>query len=213
MGSFLTILPLAIVMIAGPQIISAVFLATSEGWARNSLAYVAGAAVSITVVVTAAYLFFRGAKGTPSAESGGSEGRIIDGIIILLLLFAAFHVFHTRHESEPPKWMGRLQAASAGFSFKLGLLLLGVFPTDIVTAVSAGAKVAREGDAYWHVLPFIALTLLLVALPSLLVVVLGARARVLLPKVRDWMNANAWMVSEAVILLFVGIEVSSFLGS
>ena len=30
MGGFLTVLPLAFVMIAGPQIISAVFLATSE---------------------------------------------------------------------------------------------------------------------------------------------------------------------------------------
>ena len=53
-GDLLTVLPLAFVMIAGPQIISAVFLATSVGWARNSLAYIVGAAVSITLVVTIA---------------------------------------------------------------------------------------------------------------------------------------------------------------
>ena len=39
------ILPMAFVMIAGPQILSAIFLATSEHWRRNSAAYVAGAAL------------------------------------------------------------------------------------------------------------------------------------------------------------------------
>ena len=50
--SFLTILPMAFVMIAGPQILSAIFFATSEDWTRNSLAYVGGAALSITLIVT-----------------------------------------------------------------------------------------------------------------------------------------------------------------
>lgn len=38
--TFLTILPLSFVMIAGPQILSAVFLATSEDWGANSLSFV-----------------------------------------------------------------------------------------------------------------------------------------------------------------------------
>ena len=52
--NFLTILPMAFVMVAGPQLLSAIFLATSDDWRRNSLAYVAGAALSITIIVTAA---------------------------------------------------------------------------------------------------------------------------------------------------------------
>jgi hypothetical protein len=44
--TFLTLLPMAFVMIAGPQILSAIFLATSENWKRNSLAFIAGAAIS-----------------------------------------------------------------------------------------------------------------------------------------------------------------------
>jgi small neutral amino acid transporter SnatA (MarC family) len=42
------IIPLAFVTIAGPQILSAIFLATSEKSASNSAALVGGAAVSIT---------------------------------------------------------------------------------------------------------------------------------------------------------------------
>jgi len=46
---------------------------------------------------------------------------------------------------------------------------------------------------------------LLLAVPSLMVLLLGNRAKVLLPKVRDWMNANSWIVSEIVLVLFVVI--------
>ena len=56
------------------------------------------------------------------------------------------------------------------------------------------------------------MTLFLLALPSLLVLVLGARAKAFLPKVRDWMNTNSWIVSEIVIALFIGITISSIAG-
>jgi small neutral amino acid transporter SnatA (MarC family) len=55
----LRILPLAFVMIAGPQILSAIFLATSQHW--HTAAYLAGAALSITLVVSLAYLLSPGA--------------------------------------------------------------------------------------------------------------------------------------------------------
>ena len=54
------VLPMTFVMIAGPQILSAIFLATSEGWRRNSLAYISGAALSITAFVSASYFFING---------------------------------------------------------------------------------------------------------------------------------------------------------
>jgi hypothetical protein len=38
---------------------------------------------------------------------------------------------------------------------------------------------------------------------------MGRRAEAFLPKVRDWMNANSWIVNELVLLLFVGIVISS----
>jgi hypothetical protein len=42
------ILPLALVMAAGPKIISAVFFATSSRWQGNSAAYPLGALISVT---------------------------------------------------------------------------------------------------------------------------------------------------------------------
>ena len=33
----------------------------------------------------------------------------------------------------------------------------------------------------------------------------GQRAETMLPKVRDWMNTNSWIVSEVVLVFFVVI--------
>jgi hypothetical protein len=204
--TFLSLLPMAFVMIAGPQILSAIFLATSEDWRRNSLAYIAGASLSITATATLAYFLISGAVG----EGGSSDGVYV-GILVLLLL-AMVRTYLKRDESEPPKWMGKLQSASPGFSFKLGFLLLGVFPTDIITSVAVGSYLGNHGDPWWHVLPFVALTLLLLALPLLALLAFGERAQTLLPKLRQWMNDNAWVVNEIVLLLFVAITLNSLLG-
>ena len=94
-------------------------------------------------------------------------------------------------------------------SLRLGFLLLGVFPTDIATSITVGTRVAREGDPWSHALGFVALTVLILAIPALLVVVVGSRATMFLPKVRDWMNTTSWIVSAIVIALFIGIEINS----
>jgi hypothetical protein len=205
-----SILPLAFVMIAGPQIISAVFFATSENWKGTSAGYVLGAAISITAFFTAAYFIAKGAKSSASSKSSGADWT--DVVVLVLLLFAMVHVFRTRKVSEPPKWMGKLQTATPRFAFTLGLLLLGVFPTDILTSVSVGTHLASKGAPWVDGLAFIGLTLFFLALPAILVVLLGHRAKTFLPKVRDWMNTNSWIVSEIVLVFFIVIVINTIAG-
>ena len=197
---------MAFVMIAGPQILSAIFLATSESWRRNSAAYVAGAALSITLIVTIAFFV-----GSGASDAGASHDTL-DIVVLVLLVAAALDKFIRRKQSEPPKWMGKLETAHARFSFRLGFLLLGVFPTDILTSWAVGTYLSNHGDPWWHLLPFVLLTLLLLALPALLLLVFGQRAQEFLPKARDWMNTNSWVVSEIVIALFIVITANSLLG-
>lgn len=196
---FAKVLPLAFVMIAGPQIISAFFFATSEDWKRESVAYVAGASLSIIAMATAGFLLASGLK------SGGGSDAGIDWAIVALLAFAMVHNFRKRKESQPPKWMGRLQAATPKLTFVLGFLLLGFFPSDLVTSLSVGAHLCNHGNAWWSILPFVGLTLVLLSLPALGVVMLGRRAQALLPRIRDWMNDNSWIVSEFVLAFFIVI--------
>jgi hypothetical protein len=200
------ILPMAFVMIAGPQILSAIFLATSENWRRNSAAYLAGAALSTTAIATIAYFV-----GSGVSDSGASNDTLYI-VVLVLLVAAALRTFLKRKEAEPPKWMGKLQTASPRFSFRLGFLLLGVFPTDILTAWAVGTYLAAHDDPWWHYLPFVLLTLLFLALPTILILLFGQRAQAFMPKVRDWMNTNSWVVSEVVIVFFIAIAANSLAG-
>jgi Sap-like sulfolipid-1-addressing protein len=200
---FAKVLPLAFVMVAGPQIISSFFFATSDGWKKLSSAYVLGAAVSVSLVVGAAYLIAKGA--TSSSEESESGLRALDYVILALLAFAMVHTYLDRNASEPPKWMGKLQSATPKTALILGFLLLGFFPSDIVTSFSVGSFLAHNGDTYLQALPFIGLTLLFLGAPALAVLLMGRRAQVVLPKIRDWMNDNSWIVSEVVLAFFIVI--------
>jgi hypothetical protein len=198
-----SVLPLAFVMVAGPQIISAFFFATSENWRANSAAYVAGAAIGILAVVSAGYLL-----ANVLGEDEGGRAKWIDWVIVALLLFAMLDNLRKRHDTEPPKWMGKLQGATPRMTLMLGFLLLGFFPSDLVTSLSVGGHIGNDGQSWWDVLPFVGLALLLLASPALGVLMLGRRAEAVLPRIRDWMTTNSWIVSELVLALFIILVLS-----
>ena len=87
-----------------------------------------------------------------------------------------------------------------------------MFPTDILTSVAVGSYLANQDEPWWHCLPFVALTLFLLALPLLMLLAFGDRAQAFLPKARDWMNDNSWVVSEIVIGLFIVLTANSLAG-
>jgi threonine/homoserine/homoserine lactone efflux protein len=120
-------------------------------------------------------------------------------------------VYLKRATSEPPKWMSKVQEMSPRWAFQLGLLLFIAMPTDIMMMITVGTFLASHGDPLWHAIGFIGLTGLLVAGPLLVLVVLGKRADAILPKVRDWMRAKSWVVSELVLLLFLILTASDVL--
>ncbi|WP_232701239.1 GAP family protein [Halobacterium wangiae] len=209
--SFVEVLPLAIVMIAGPQILSSIFLSTSERWRANSTAYVLGAAISISLVVSVAYLLGNSFGGGGGSLLGASARQLLYVAVLVFLLYAAVSTYRKRAVSEPPEWMGELTSAAPPFSFRLGLLLLGVFPTNIVTSISVGTYLAADGAPVTDAAGFVLLTLFLLALPSLGVFLLGKRAEAALPEVRDWMNDNSWVISEAVIAIFLVLTLRNLL--
>jgi threonine/homoserine/homoserine lactone efflux protein len=193
---------MAIVMVAGPQIVSAIFLATSEQARRSSIAYVIGVALAVVIGVTLVYTVASVLGASPSSRDDSAKGPV-DYAIIALLLFLIVRVFLRRNDTEPPKWMGRLATATPRFAFKLGFLLFLVMPTDVITMVAVGVYLVRQDSPLIYALPFILLTLLLVSIPLFLLLLLGARAETILPKVRAWMNTNSWIVSELVIVFFL----------
>jgi Sap, sulfolipid-1-addressing protein len=207
-GQLLPVLPLACVMVAGPQIVSAIFLATSDHWARHSAAYLAGAATSVTLIVTITYVITRLAGSVLGVSRHRPVRNGIDIGLAALLLVLALLVFRRRGQTGPPRWMGKLETATGRLSFSLGFLLLGVFPSDLITSVAVGTRTAVHGYPWWHMAIFIFVVLLLLAVPLLLAVLLGRHADEVLPKIRNWMNRNAWIVSEVVIIFFLALIVA-----
>lgn len=203
------LLPLAFVMVTGPQILTSIFLAVSENWAKVSVAFIAGAAIAVTAVVTIAYIVGTQLKSAAGSKHSGTFGHIVDLVVLALVVFMAVRTYLKRHESEPPKWMSGLEKELPKGAFLLGLVLLSVFPTDIACSITAGLHISRHDAPYWQCLPFVGLTLLLLAAPSLIVAALGKRAHEVLPKVRDWMNQNAWVVSEIALVFFFVLALKS----
>lgn len=147
-------------------------------------------------------------QSSVDGTAAGTGFRLLDWLVVALLLALAGLVFRRRHDTRPPKWMGRLQTATPGFSFRLGLLLFLLMPTDTLTMLSVGARLARHGAPFWQSAPFLSLTIFLAATPALVVLLLGRWAQARLPAIRDWMNAHSWIISEVVIVFFLAVTIA-----
>jgi threonine/homoserine/homoserine lactone efflux protein len=191
---------MAVVMSAGPQIVTATFLATSQGAKRNSLAFLGGVAAATTIGVT---VFFLLGSGIAGKQDGGKDW--LDWVIIGLLVILVIRVFVKRNETHPPKWMRRLQRADARFAVTIGFLLYTLMPTDLIAMATVGAYIARQGEPWWHTLGFVVLTILIAGLPFIVLLAMGKRAESTLPRIREWMSANSWIVNEAVLLFFIAM--------
>jgi len=93
----------------------------------------------------------------------------------------------------------------------LGFLLLGFFPTNLLTSVAVGSYLAANDAPWVDALPFVFLTLSVLALPALVLLSFGQRAEAILPRARNWMTTNAWVVNEVVIVFFIGLSLSNLL--
>jgi len=202
----LAVLPLAITMNAGPQIMSAIIFVTAPKALRLSAYFLVGVIIAVTVGVTVTYtlatvLGNSVSLGDPS--DSGSIGNIIQYVLVGLLVFLSIRSYLGRQTSEPPRWLGALQNAGPRTAFTTGLLLLSVFPSDFVILLTVGMNLAQQNAGLVAALPFIGATILIAALPVLSYLLFRHRAQRAMPKVRDWMNANSWLVNIIVYIIFI----------
>jgi Sap, sulfolipid-1-addressing protein len=202
----LAVLPLAITMNAGPQIMSALIFVTAQKPLKLSAYFLAGVVIAVSVGVTLTFslasVLGNGLSLGDSSDSG-SLGNIIQYVLVGLLVFASIRSYLTRATSEPPRWLGALQNAKPTTAFTTGLLLLSVFPSDLVVLMTVGVNLAQSNSSLLSALPFVVATILIAALPLLSYLLFRRRAERLMPKVRDWMNTNSWLVNIIVYIVFI----------
>jgi hypothetical protein len=202
----LAVIPLAITMNAGPQIMSALIFVTANKPLKLSAYFLGGVVIAVTVGVTVTYTLANVlgnsvSLGDPS--NSGSLGNIIQYLLVGLLIFLSIKSYVGRETSEPPRWLGALQNAKPRTAFMAGLLLLSVFPSDFVILVTVGVNLAQNDASLLAAVPFMAATVFIAALPALSYLLFRHRAKRAMPKVRDWMNANSWLVNIIVYVIFI----------
>ncbi len=196
----LQILPLALIMVMGPQILTAIFLVTSQEPVKNSGAMLIGVVVAACLSLAIWFGLYDVLNIKPRSGSGPSTA---DYVVAGLLALAGIHVFLGRKNASVPKWMSALQQAEPKRAFSLGFLLILVFPTDIVAVISTVHWLHDNHDNLLHAWPLVAAVLVLMALPILGYLLLGRRARAAMPGIRDWLTTNAWVVNLVVIVYFI----------
>ena len=204
----LQVLPLAITMMAGPAIMAAIVFVTHEKAVQVSLAFVVGVAIATLVGVAitrglASLLDDSASLGSSSDK--GSAGTIIQIVLVGLLVLACVKNYLGREHAEPPKWLGSLLEASTAKALAVGLLVILLGPSDIVVMLTVGMNLEQTKSALVEALPFVAATTLVAALPLLAFLLFRKRAGRTMPKVRDWMSANSWLVNIFVCLIFIAL--------
>ena len=205
----LQVVPLAITMMAGPQIMSAIIFVTAKDAVKLSLAFIVGAAAG----VTGGLLLAKGIISLLDINLGDSSdtsstGNVIQVVLVLLLVASAVRNYVKRATIEPPKWLGALMEATPAKAFTLGLLLLSIFPSDALVLLTVATNLEQTGSSIVDALPFIGLTVLIAASPLLFYFVFHRRAVTAMPKVRDWMNTNSWLVNIIVCVIFIFLILS-----
>jgi hypothetical protein len=202
----LAVIPLAITMNAGPQIMSAIIFVTANKPLKLSAYFLGGVVIAVTVGVTVTYTLANVLGNSVSlgdSSSSGSLGNIIQYLFVGLLIFLSIKSYVNRETSEPPRWLGAMQNANPRTAFTTGLLLLSVFPSDFVILVTVGVNLVQNDASLLAAVPFMAATVFIAALPALSYLLFRHRAKRAMPKVRDWMNANSWLVNIIVYVIFI----------
>jgi hypothetical protein len=205
MTKILALLPLALTMNLGPQIITAIVVLTGRKPVRKSLIYLTGIAVAIAVVGFAAFLVFGYVNegGTSSGQSTASS--TLDYVFAGLLAVLGVWVFTQRKKAHKPKWMASIQDASSKRIFTMGLLLYSFFPSDFVVLLTAGQYLAKHKMNYYSIFPFFALTLLIAAIPLLSFLLFKKRAERVMPRIQTWLDSHGWVINEVVIVFFIAM--------
>jgi Sap, sulfolipid-1-addressing protein len=187
-------------MVMGPQILTAIFLVTSQQPVKNSIAMLVGVVAAACLSMAIWYGLVKALGINPPEDEGPTT---VDYVVAGLLALAAVHVWRGRGDAKVPGWMSALQQAEPKRALSLGFLLILLMPTDIIAVISTVQFLHDHHDNALHAWPVVTATTLLMALPFLAYTLLGRRAREAMPGIREWLTTHGWLVNLVVIVYFI----------
>lgn len=210
MGENIQVIPMAIIMMLGPQILSALFILTGENRVKASLAYILSIFLAASLGTLALMLlidFFN--LGAPTGSGPSTLITVVKYAVVALLAFGIYKNYRDRNKKITPKWMKVIMAGKPRDNFKLGFFLVYVAPTDLTVMFSVAFYLKIHENNFLDALPFLLTTAFIAALPLLISLVFRKRSEIFLPKANKWLTENSWMVQVFVLALFIYLILGS----
>jgi hypothetical protein len=209
MNENIQVIPMAIIMMLGPQILSAMFILTGKNRVRASLAYIISIFCAASLGTLALmFLIDIFNLGAPSDSDPSTLVTVIKYAVVALLAFGIYKNYRDRDKKITPKWMKVIMAGKAKDNFKLGFFLVYVAPTDLTVMFSVAFYLKINNNDFLDALPFLLTTAFIAALPLLISLIFRKKSEIFLPKANAWLTENSWMVQVFVLALFIYLILS-----
>jgi hypothetical protein len=190
-------------------IIAVILVLFSRQGQANGRAFLAGWIMGLAVVSGVAYAVAAGANASSdtTASDGVSWLKIALGVVFLWM---AARQWRTRPvpgaAPERPKWMGRIDAMTAGQAASLGAILVVANPKNLILTIGAATGLAQlglsSGDVVVALIVFIVVASASIAAPVIYSRRGGARAEAALDDAKAWLGENNATIMAVLFLVF-----------
>lgn len=195
--ALISIIPLALVMVTGPQILTSILIATQSKWKKQASLFLIGSTLGMATVISVAYF-----TGFSLGKNSNGNG-ILKAIIVCLLAYLIVTTYLNRNVKKQSKILDKLQNLNDKTVFAAGLFLMSIFPTDLITNLSVGSTLAYRDKPLWLSLVFIFVTLILLGLPFIFRLVFPKKADSLISQLKQYMKDYAWVINEIILILIL----------
>jgi hypothetical protein len=204
-------LPLAIGVAISPiPIIAIILMLLSKRSGPNSASFLIGWVVGIAVVLSVVVAV----AGTATLNTSSGPATGVSWIKVglgVLLLIVGLRDWRSRPKAgeQPtlPKWLTSIESFSPPKAGGLGVILSAVNPKNLLLLVAGGLAIAQgattSGQKAVAMVIFIVIAACTVAVPVILNVTMGEKARSVLDSMNEWLKTNNATVM-AVLLLVIG---------
>ncbi|WP_281540574.1 GAP family protein [Maribacter aestuarii] len=195
------ILPLALSVMLGPQILVGMLLITRKDPIKSSLIYIT--AIILTLILTT-YMYYSIIQRTDLHMASFAGVPMLKYFLIILFIVLIIRSLLKRHQvTAPPKWMQGIATASLGKIFMIGLCLIAFMPTDIAVTFSIGSILNSASSSFLEAWPFFGAVLFISFLPLIIYFSLGSNGSQYLEKVNRWLNTHGYIINIIVFTFFI----------
>ncbi|QTD38570.1 GAP family protein [Polaribacter batillariae] len=197
----IAILPLALTVMLGPQILVGMLLITRKDPVKSSLVYVLAI---IATLISTTYLYYLLANITDLHKASIGNKPLVKYFLIVVFIFLIIRSIVNRNKiTEPPKWMQGISTASLGKIFVIGFCLIAFMPTDIAIAFSVANLLNSESNSFLEAMPFFGAVLFISILPLAIYFSLGSNGSKYLEKINIWLNTHGYIINVIVLTFFI----------